>query len=136
MKKETKAMAVMAEIRKTNKFDEMSTASILSMGYTVAMLATVADTNLLVMVKEEIGGGKVSIRFIVDKENIDMSLEYDGMTLNKTVDSIKDNPILRYQIDDIINTVRKNRKTVVIYRDAKRTNPKKFIDAGMVQMCL
>ena len=136
MKKETKAMAVMAEIRKTNKFDEMSTASILSMGYTVAMLATVADTNLLVMVKEEMGGGRASIKFIVDKENIDMSMEYDGMTLKKNVDSIRDNPILRYQIDDIMNTVRKNRETTVNSGNAKRTNPKKFIGAGMVQMCL
>ena len=135
MKKETKAMAVMAEIRKTNKFDEMSTASILSVGYTVAMLATVANTNLLVIVKEEIGGGKVEIKFIVDKENVDMSISFDGDTLKKNFDTIRENSILRYHIEDIINTINKNRKSKD-FKTTKRINPTHFAGVGMVQMCL
>lgn len=135
MKKETKAMEIMAEIRKTNKFDEMSTASILSVGYTVAMLATVADTNLLVIVKEEIGGGKIDIKFIVDKENVDMSMVFDGDTLKKNFDTFRENGILRYHIEDIINTISKNRKSKDI-KTTKRINPNNFAGVGMVQMCL
>ena len=131
---ETNAIKVMDEIRKTNKFDEMSETANLTVGYTVAMLAVVDNTNLLVIVKEEIGGGTTSIRFIVDKETVDMAVEYDGETLEKTRNTIH-NALLEHCIGEIISTVKKNR----VHKDDstkrfRQVNPKKFIGAGMVQM--
>lgn len=130
-----KAIEIMEEVRGTNQFDEMSETSSLAVGYTVAMLATVASTNLLVIVKEEVGGGKVSIKFIVDKETVDMAVEYDGETLKKTRNTIRDNVLLTHCIDTIINMVKKNRD----HKDnstkrAKHIHPNKFIGTGMVQM--
>lgn len=132
---ETKAIKIMKEIRSTKKFDEMSEVSSLAVGYTVAMLAVVASTNLLIIVKEEVGGGNVSIRFIVDKETVDMAVEYDGETLKKTRNTIRDNALLTHCIDTIIDMVKKNRD----HKDdstkrAKHIHPNKFIGTGMVQM--
>lgn len=132
---ETKAIKIMEEIRNTKKFDEMSEVSSLAVGYTVAMLAVVASTDILVIVKEEVGGGNVSIRFIVDKETVDMAVEYDGETLEKTRNTIRDNAPLEHCIDAIINMVKKNHTHKDdSTRRFRRIHPDKFIGAGMVQM--